>query len=166
MGPSTGIESEYLASLNLRSAAKDQQESVKMFALIPTCDRDAAAQTLSKEDIKKQETEVHRAYIGVIVTVRMLKMYSMRGGEVDVLCSDGKVYSMPVIMLCLALDHEETELHCLKAANGCLSFDCPKNEFASWSSRPGAPKLVEADIQKIDEAAAELLEADGSIKRG
>ena len=44
----------------------------------------------------------------------------------DALCPDGNVYSMLVIMLCLALDHEETELHCLKAANGCLSSDCPK----------------------------------------
>ena len=73
---------------------------------------------------------------------------------------------MLVIMLCLALDHEETELHCHKAANGCLSCDFPENQFASWSRRPGAPKLVEAVIQKIEEAAAELLEADGSIKRG
>ena len=47
-----------------------------------------------------------------------------------------------------------------------LSVTCPENEFASWSRRPGAPKLVEAVIQKIEEAAAELLEADGSIKRG
>ena len=39
MGPSTGIESGYIASLNLRSAAKFQQESVKMFALIPTYDK-------------------------------------------------------------------------------------------------------------------------------
>ena len=72
---------------------------------------------------------------------------------------------MLVIMLCLALDHEEAELHCLKAANGCLSCDCSENEFTSWSRRPGAPKLVEAVIQKIEDAAAVLLEADGSIKR-
>ena len=39
MGASTGIESGYIASLNLRSAAKFQQESVKMFALIPTYDK-------------------------------------------------------------------------------------------------------------------------------
>ena len=77
--------------------------------------------------------EVHQACIGVIV--RMLNMYSKRGGEVDVLCPDGNVYSMLVIMLCLALDHEETELHCLKAANGCLSCECPENEFASWSRK-------------------------------
>ena len=73
---------------------------------------------------------------------------------------------MLVIMFCLAFDHEETELHCLKAANGRLSCDCSENEFTSWSRRPGAPKLVEAVIQKINEAATELLEADGSIKRG
>ena len=74
MGPSTGIESGYIASLNLLSAAKFEQESVKMFALIPTYDKDAAAQTLSKEDIEKREMEVHQACIGVIVW--MLKMYS------------------------------------------------------------------------------------------
>ena len=57
-------------------------------------------------------------------------------------------------MLCLALDHMETGLPCLKAANGCLSCDYPENEFASWSRRPGAPKLVEAVFQQIEEAAA------------
>ena len=97
MGRSTGIESGYIASLNLLSAAKFEQESVKMFALIPIHDKDAAAQTLSKEDIKKREMEVHQACIGV--RVRMLNMYSKRGGEVDVLCPDGNVYAMLVIML-------------------------------------------------------------------
>ena len=104
--PSTGIESGYIASLNLRSAAKFQQESVKMIALIPTYDKDAATQTLSKEDIKKREMEVYQAFIGLIV--RMQNMYSKMGGFVDVLCPDGNVYSMLVIMLCLALDHEDT----------------------------------------------------------
>ena len=81
MGPSTGIESGYLASMNLRllSSAKFQLESVKMFALIPTYDKDAAAQTLSKEDTKKREMELHQAFIGVIV--RMLNMYSLREGR-------------------------------------------------------------------------------------
>ena len=71
-------------------------------------------------------------------------------------------------MLCLALDHEETELLCqvcLKAANCWLSCDCPENEFASWSKRPGAPKLVEAVNQKIEDAPTKLLKAAGSIKR-
>ena len=49
----------------------------------------------------------------------------------DVLCPDGNVYSMLVIMLFLALDHEGAEQHCLKAANCCLSCDCLENEFAS-----------------------------------
>ena len=71
-------------------------------------------------------------------------MYSKRGGEVDVLCPDGNVYAMLVIMPCLALDHEETELNCLNAVSGCLSCDCPENEFDSWSRRPVAPKLVKA----------------------
>ena len=118
-----------------------------MFAIIHTYDKDAAAQTLSKEDIKKREMEVHLACTGVIV--RMLSMYSKMAGNVDVLCPDGNVDSMLAIVLRLAVDHEETELHCLKAANGCLSYDCPEIEFASWSRRPGAPKLVEAVIQKI-----------------
>ena len=87
------------------------------------------------------------------------------GVEVDVLCPDEKVYSMLVIMQCLALHLKETELNCLKAANGCLSCDCPENKFASWSRRLGAPELVEAVIQRIGEAAAELFEDDGSIKR-
>ena len=42
---------------------------------------------------------------------------------------------MLVIMLCLALDHEATELYCLKAASGCLSCDCPYQELASWTRR-------------------------------
>ena len=92
---------------------------------------------------------------------------SQAGGDglVDVLCPDEKVYSMLVIMQCLALHLKETELNCLKAANGCLSCDCPENKFASWSRRLGAPELVEAVIQRIGEAAAELFEDDGSIKR-
>jgi hypothetical protein len=73
---------------------------------------------------------------------------------------------MLVIMMCLALDHEETERHCLKAANGCLSCDCPEDEFASWSRRPGAPKLVEEVIDKIRDASNEFIEVDGSIKKG
>ena len=35
------------------------------------------------------------------------------GGNVDVFYPDGNVYSKLVIMLCLALDHKDTELHCL-----------------------------------------------------
>ena len=164
MGPGTGIESGYLASLNLRAAAKFQQESVKMFALIPTYDKNAASKSLSKDEIKKREMDVHQACIGVIVC--QLNELSKKGGEVNVLCPDEKVYSMLIIMMCLALDHEETERHCLKAANGCLSCDCPEDEFASWSRKPGAPKLVEAVIEKIREASQEFIEVDCSIKRG
>ena len=132
-----------------------------MSALIPTIDEDAAAQspqTFSKVDIEKREMKVHQACIGVIV--QMLNMYSETGGNVDVFCLDRNVYSMLIIKLCLALDHEETEKHCLKAANSCPSCDCAETEFASWSRRPGYPKLVEARaavIQKIEQAATELL---------
>ena len=71
-----------------------------------------------------------------------------------------------VIMLCLALDHEATELHCLKSANGCLSCNCPYQECASWTRRAGAPKLVEEVIWIIEEGAAEHLKLDGTIKNG
>jgi hypothetical protein len=106
--------------------------------------------------------EVHQACVGVIV--RELNKYSNAGGEVDVLCPDEKVYRMNIIMLCLALNHEATEKHCLKAANGCLSCSCPEHEFASGEA--GLPILVESVIGKIEEAASELLEPDGKIKHG
>ena len=86
--------------------------------------------------------------------VRELNKYSNKGGEVLVPCPDEKTYSMLVIMLCLALDHEATELHCLKAANGCLSCNCPYQECASWTRRAGAPKLVEEVIRIIEEGGA------------
>ena len=91
---------------------------------------------------------MHQACIGVIV--RELNKFSNEGEEVMVPCLDGKTYSMLVIMMCLALDHEATELHCLKAANGCLSCDCPHQEFAPWTRSAGAPRLVESVIRKID----------------
>jgi hypothetical protein len=49
---------------------------------------------------------------------------------VPVLFSDGKVHEVNIIMLFMAMDHEATERHCLKAAVGCLSCDCPENEVA------------------------------------
>ena len=71
---------------------------------------------------------------------------------------------MLVIMLYLALDHKATELHCLKAANGCLSCDCAYQEFASWTRRAEASRLVEEVIRIIEEGAAEHLNSDGTIK--
>jgi len=56
---------------------------------------------------------VHQAGIGVIV--RQLNLLSSFGQEVNVLCPDGNVYSMLVLMMCLVMDHDETERHCLKA---------------------------------------------------
>ena len=164
MGQNFGIESGYVSSLNLRSNAKFQHGSVKMLALLPNYNKDAASKCLSPQQIKKREIEVHQACIGVIV--RDLNKYSNVGGEVEVLCPDGKVYPMLIIMLCLALDHEATEKHCLKAANGCLSCSCPEDEFASVSSEARLPTLVESVIMKIEEAAAKFLEDDGSIKQG
>ena len=133
-----------------------------MLALLPYYNKDSAAKCLSPQQIKKRDMEVHQACVGVIV--RELNKYSNAGGEVDVLCPDGKVYCMNIIMLCLALDHEATEKHCLKAANGCLSCSFPEEEFASSEAR--LPTLVESVIMKIEEAAAKFLEDDGSIKQG
>ena len=116
MGASVGLEGCY-------AAAKFQHAFVKMLALLPKYGKDAADKRLTPQEIKKREMDVHQACIGVVV--RELNKYSNKGGEVLVPCPDEKTYSMLVIMLCLALDHEATELHCLKAANGCLSCDCP-----------------------------------------
>jgi hypothetical protein len=98
-----------------------------MLALIPHYNKDAAAKCLSPQQIKKREMEVHQACVGVIVCE--LKIYSNAGGEVDLLCPDGKVCCMNIIMLCLALDHEATENHCLKAAKGYLSCSCPEDSL-------------------------------------
>ena len=43
MGATVGLESCYIGSLNLNSGSKFQHASVKMLALIPTYDKDAAA---------------------------------------------------------------------------------------------------------------------------
>ena len=47
---------------------------------------------------------VHQAGIGVIV--RQLNLLSSFGQEVNVLCPDGNVYSMLVLMMCLIMDHD------------------------------------------------------------
>ena len=145
MGASVGLEHCYLGSMNFSAAAKFQHVSVKMLALLPKYDKDAADKRLTPQDIKKQEMKVHQACIGVIVCE--LNKHSNTGGEVLVLCPDEKTCSMLIIMLCLALDQEATELHCLKAANGCLSCDCPPKELASWTRSSGAPRLVEDVIR-------------------
>ena len=73
---------------------------------------------------------------------------------------------MPILLMCLAMDHEGTEQHCLKAHNGCLSCGCPPDEFADFSGCARPAMLVEATIQAIEQAAADLLNPDGSIKAG
>ena len=150
----------YTSSLNLNAKAKFQNATVKMLALIPTYDKTAASKRLTKEDIKQREMEVHQGCIGVLV--RELNKFSRVGGEVDVLCPDGNVYSMNVIMLFMAMDHQATEQHCLKAANGSLSCDCPETEFADAGRPPGSPMLVEGVMQKIEAAAALYLKAEGT----
>ena len=108
----------YTSSLNLNAKAKFQNATVKMLALIPTYDKTAASKRLTKEDIKQREMEVHQGYKWSVGsrTEQVLPSW----GEVDVLCPDGNVYSMNVIMLFMAMDHQATEQNCLKAANGCL----------------------------------------------
>ena len=154
----------YITSVNLRQDAHFQSSSVKLFALIPTYDAKAADKSMSAEDIKRREMELLHSCIAVFV--RDMNRYSSIGGEVDVLCPDGQVYSMLVIMMSLAMDHKATEQHCLKAANGCLSCDCPMEEFDDCSDRYRAPMLVEAVIMKIEHAAADYLNPDGTIRPG
>ena len=73
---------------------------------------------------------------------------------------------MLISLFCLAMDPESTEKHCLKAANGCPTCDCPPDEFADCSGRYRNPMLVEDVIREIEEAAAELLYENGNIKPG
>jgi len=164
MGQNQGMNMGYITSVNLRQDAHFQSSSVKLFALIPTYDAKAADQSMSEEDIKRREMELLHACIAIFI--RDMNKYSSFGGEVDVLCPDGLVYPMLVIMMSIAMDHKATEQHCLKAANGCLSCDCPMDEFDDCSDRYRAPMLVEGVIMKIEEAAAEYLNPDGTIKPG
>ena len=111
--------------------------------------------------------EVHQA--GITAFVRDMNQYSTVESEVMIPCPDQKVYSMPILVACLAMDHEGTEKHCLKAANGCLSCDCQANEFADCSGRSRTPMLVEdviRKLRKVKEASADFLNPDGTIKVG
>jgi hypothetical protein len=106
--------------------------------------------------------EVLQAAIAVYVSE--LNKFSSLGQEAMVLCPDGKVYSMLILLMCLAMDHSETEKQCLKAANGCLSCDCPPDEFDDITGTPRTPMLVEHVIGEIRSASARFLNADGTIK--
>ena len=77
---------------------------------------------------------MHQAGIGVIV--RQLNLLSSFGQEVNVLCPDGNVYSMLVLMMCLIMDHDETKRHCLKAANGCSGAGRRGTAASSAGSAP------------------------------
>ena len=164
MDRTQGIGAGYLTSANLNAEARMQPGSIQLFALVPSYDVDAAGKHLTKAQIKERVMEVHQAGIGVIV--RQLNLVSNFGQEVNVLCPDGNVYSMLVLMMCLIMDHDETERHCLKAANGCLSCRCSHDELADCSCDSRPPMLVEGVIREIEEAAAEYLDENGKIKAG
>jgi hypothetical protein len=73
---------------------------------------------------------------------------------------------MVILLACLALDHEATEKHCLKAANGCLSCACSQDDFADATGRAFSPMMVEDVIRRIEEASAEYLDRDGNTLDG
>ena len=75
----------------------------------------------------------------------MMNMHFNMGedhGNLDVLCPDGNVYSVLVIMLCLAFDHEETELHCLKAVCHVTALKTSLLGNASWSRNRAGHELL------------------------
>ena len=160
-----GIDTGSMASMNMGLGARCKPGSIKMFCLLPTYNKDAAAGAgLNPDQIKKREMDVHQACVGV--WVRDLNQYSSLGSEVDVLCPDGKVYPMLILLMCLAMDHEATEKHCLKAHNGCLCCGCPWEEYADVSGIARPPILVEDTIRRIEKASAKFLNHDGSIPHG
>ena len=73
-GVNVGIEAMYTSSLNLNAKAKFQNAAVKMLALFPTYDKNAASKRLTKEDIKQRELEVHQGCRRVLV--RELNQFS------------------------------------------------------------------------------------------
>ena len=95
-----------------------------------------------------------------------MNKYSSFGSEVNVQCPDGKVYPMLILLMCLAMDHEATERHCLKAHNGCLCCGCRWEDYADCSDITCPPMLVEDTIRKIEEASAKFIDSDGRIMRG
>ena len=100
IGQNQSMNMVYITSVNLRQDAHFQSSSVKLFALIPTYDAKAADKSMSADDIKRREMELLHSCIAVFV--RDMNKFSSIGGEVDVLCPDGQVYSMIVIMMSLA----------------------------------------------------------------
>ncbi len=160
-----GIDTGSMASMNMGLGARCKPGSIKMFCLLPTYNKDAAAGAgLNPDQIKKREMDIHQACIGV--WVRDMNKYSSLGSEVNVLCPDDKVYSMLVVLMCLAMDHEATEKNCLKAHNGCLCCGCPWEEYADFNDIARPPILVEDTIRRIEKASAELLDSNGCIIHG
>jgi len=160
-----GIDTGSMASMNLGLGARCKPGSIKMFCLLPKYNKDAAAGAgLSPDQIKKREMDIHQACIGILV--RDMNKYSSVGCEVNVLCPDRKVYPMPILLMCLAMDHEATEKHCLKAHNGCLSCGRRWEDYADCSDITCPPMLVEDTIWRIEEASAKFVGPDGRILRG
>ena len=110
--------------------------------------------------------DVHQASIGV--WVRDMNKYSSLDSKVNVQCPDGHVYTMPILLMCLAMDHEATEKNCLKAHHCCLCCGCPWEEFADSSNNVRPPILVENTILRIEEVSVDNLDhdSDGNIIYG
>ena len=160
-----GIDTGSMASMNMGLGARCKPGSIKMFCLLPKYNKDAAAGAgLNPDQIKKREMDMHQACIGI--WVRDMNKYSSFGSEVNVQCPDGKVYPMLILLMCLAVDHEATERHCLKAHNGCLCCGCRWEDYADCSDITCPPMLVEDTIRKIEEASAKFIDSDGRIMRG
>ena len=160
-----GIDTGSMASMNMGLGARCKPGSIKMFCLLPTYNKDAAIGAgLNPDQIKKREMDVHQACIGVLV--RDMNKYSSLDSEVNVQCPDGKVYPMPILLMCLAMDHEATEKNCLKAHNGCLCCGCPWEAFADCSGIVRPPILVEDTIRRIEAASAQFFDSNGSIIHG
>ena len=104
---SQGVDTGSVSSMNMSQDAKFQTSSIKMYCLMPTYDADAAAAAgLSPDQIKKRKMEVLQGCVGVFV--RDINQYSSQSQIVKILCPGGKVYDMPILLVCLALDHEAT----------------------------------------------------------
>jgi hypothetical protein len=160
-----GIDTGSMASMNMGLGARCKPGSIKMFCLLPTYNKDAAIGAgLNPDQIKKREMDVHQACIGVLV--RDMNKYSSLDSEVNVQCPDGKVYPLPILLMCLAMDHEATEKNCLKAHNGCLCCGCPWEAFADCSGIVRPPILVEDTIRRIEAASAQFFDSNGSIIHG
>ena len=94
-----------------------------------------------------------------------MNIYSSLGSEVKILCPNGNVYPMLILLKCLAMNHEGTQKHCLKTHSGCLCCDGPWKVYADCSGRPRPEMLVDEIIWKIETAIAQYLDLNGNAGR-